>query len=112
MVRRQGTGSGLIIERELAKNEQEGLRRWADRWPRTDEPDESALAWESPAKATPAAGRPIAGTSDRCDMRTRVPLADDADTCPSDGVGKGSDHGQVNASSCPKASTDMRDTKG
>ncbi len=59
----------------------------------------------------PAARRPIAVTSDRCDMRTRVPLADDADTCPSDGVGKGSDHGNVNASSCPIASTDKRDTK-
>jgi hypothetical protein len=80
--------------------------------PRTDEPDKGALAWESPAQATPAAGRPIAVTSDRCDMRTRVSSAGDADKCPSDGVGKGSDHGDVNASSCPIASTDMRDTKG
>jgi hypothetical protein len=80
--------------------------------PRTDEPDKGALAWESPAQATPAAGRPIAVTSDRCDMRTRVPLADDADTCPSDGVGKGSDHGNVNASGRLIASTDMRDTNG
>ncbi len=80
--------------------------------PRTHEPDEGALAWESPAQATPAAGRPIAVTSDRCDMRTRVPLADDADTCPSDGVDKGSDHGQVCATGWLIESTDMRDTKG